>query len=160
MAGKVFDGRTGYTETLNPFVERMCKEFGATDVQIALMLKISISTLQDWKRRHERFRKALLRGKDAHDSTKVKTSLLGRALGMPAIETTYNYVDIKDPVTEEVIGQKKVPVKVVEKQLAPDVAAARYWLNNRGRGKWSDRQEFAVSGDLTITTKKFSKGKE
>lgn len=53
---------------------------GATDVELAKLMKISRSTLSEWKKRYDKIGKALQDGKEVVD-IKVENALLKNALG-------------------------------------------------------------------------------
>jgi hypothetical protein len=112
---------------------------GATNDEIAEAFGISTRTFIRWKQEYESLDKAVTEGKDIADA-KVERSLYQRATG-------YKVVD-----TEKIIelnpsdgSQKPIRVKNVEKNIAPDTMAIMYWLNNRKRTHWSQRQEVALS---------------
>lgn len=63
------------------------------------------------------------------------------------MEESERIIDI-DPKTGET---KPVRVKTTKKKLAPDTMAGMYWLNNRSKGKWTQRQEVQLSGSLQTT---------
>lgn len=52
-----------------------------------------------------------------------------------------------EPETERIVdvnpdgSVKPVRVKTTKKHIAPDTMAQMYWLNNRRRGEWGQRQE-------------------
>lgn len=112
---------------------------GATNEEIAQAFGISTRTFIRWRREHESLDKAVTEGKDIADS-KVEKSLYQRALGYKVTDAE-KIVDL-DLQTGE---QKSMRVKTVEKNIVPDTMAIMYWLNNRRRTQWSQRQEVALS---------------
>ena len=77
-------------------------------------------------------------GKDIADS-KVEKSLYQRALG-------YQVTDTEKTIDMDKDGNPKpVRIKNVTKTIVPDTMAIMYWLNNRRRTQWSQRQEVALS---------------
>ena len=114
----------------------MCRA-GQTDEQIAAELGINRVTLYRWKAKHPDLKKALTVSKNLVDSL-VEDSLLKRAMG-------YEYEE-----TEIVAGQngKTQRIKKVKKHMPPDVAADKYWLNNRQPELWCSRREMVLSGNV------------
>lgn len=112
---------------------------GATNEEIAQAFGISTRTFIRWRQKHESLDKAVTEGKDIADS-KVEKSLYQRAIGYKVTDTE-KIVDL-DLQTGE---QKSMRVKTVEKNIVPDTMAIMYWLNNRRRTQWSQRQEVALS---------------
>jgi hypothetical protein len=104
---------TKYKPDYPGMVRKLCEK-GFTDEDIAETLGISISTLHQWKVKHEEFYEALQRGKDEANRC-VENSLFKRANG-------FHYE------TEKVSNGR--PMKVTEYAL-PDVGAQRLWLQNR-----------------------------
>lgn len=66
---------------------------------------------------------------------KVEKMLYKRALGYD-VEETERIVDVNPDGSV-----KPVRVKTTKKHIAPDTMAQMYWLNNRRRGEWGQRQE-------------------
>lgn len=112
---------------------------GATNEEIAQAFGISTRTFIRWRQEHESLDKAVTEGKDIADS-KVEKSLYQRAIGYKVTDTE-KIVDL-DLQTGE---QKSMRAKTVEKNIVPDTMAIMYWLNNRRRTQWSQRQEVALS---------------
>jgi len=117
---------------------------GLTEAQIAIKMKIAMSTLSEWKIRFSELSEALKEEKEVAD-TKVVNSLYQRAVG-------YSY----DEVTQERIYDKEtdsfklVVTKVVRKDIVPDTTAQIFWLKNRRPDKWRDKQEIEATGDITV----------
>ena len=94
---------------------------GLIDEQIAVILDISVRTLNYWKKRPA-FMQALKRGKLKADFA-VTQSLYRKAVGYEALD------------------KYKVRVKV-----PGDTTAMIFWLKNRQPDKWRDRQEVYAPG--------------
>ncbi len=105
----------------------MC-QLGATDFDLADFFEVSWRTIKRWEGIHPAFNAALKRGKEAADD-RVERSLYARATG-------YTFDSIKIFNNEGEITQ----VPIVE-HVPPDVAACRYWLNNRRPDLWRERVE-------------------
>lgn len=115
---------------------------GATDQELAEAFGASKRTILRWKNEHPSFAEAYQRGKDVADA-KVKKALYQRAIGYEVIEKE-STVDV-DPKTGE---SKPVRVKTITKQIAPDTMAIMYWLNNRSKGEFAQRQEVTLGGEV------------
>lgn len=115
---------------------------GATDEEIAEAFHISVRTLHRWKKTHPELLTALEEGKDVADA-KVKRSLYQRAVGYEAKEVTQ--IIEHDPAT----GTQRVSkTQVTTKHIVPDTMACMYWLNNRSKGEFSQRQEVTLGGSV------------
>lgn len=114
---------------------------GATDEEMAQAFGISVRTLHRWKKQHPSLLEAMNEGKDVADA-KVERCLYQRATG-------YDATDVEKIIdTEQATGrQQVVRTRVNTKHIPPDTMAIMYWLNNRQRKYWSQRQEVALSAD-------------
>lgn len=99
---------------------------GLTDEQIAHNCGITAKTLYEWKKKFSKFCEALKNGKEVAD-IQVENALYKRAVG-------YQYQERTVETSED--GTK---VKVVTKEMAPDVTAQIFWLKNRQAGLWRDK---------------------
>lgn len=108
---------------------------GATDTEIAIAFHVSVRTIHRWKKDYESFAYRLEEGKNYADA-KVERKLYERALGFK-VEEKEKIVEI-DPKTGEA---KPIRVKTTIKNIVPDTMAQMYWLNNRNRSEWAQRQE-------------------
>jgi hypothetical protein len=117
---------TDYSEDLIPKVRDLAKE-GATDLEIAEYIGVSVSTVNRWKAQHRDFRHALRVGKRSADA-RVRRSLYQRALGY-SVETVKVFCSKDGHVTQ---------VPIIE-HFPPDTTAAIFWLKNRDRHNWRDR---------------------
>ena len=110
--------------------KKLC-ELGATDVELSDFFDVSINTIGNWKTQHAAFLGALKAGKDVADD-RVERSLYQRAIGY-----TYDAVKIFMPASHS----EPVYAKYRE-HAAPDTTACIFWLKNRRKADWRDRQEF------------------
>jgi hypothetical protein len=114
--------------------KKLC-ELGAIDVELADFFGVSIRTIADWKTRHSGFLQALKAGKDSADD-RVERSLYLRAAGY-----TFDSEKIFLP------KDSRTPVRVKTREhCPPDVVACIFWLKNRRREIWRDRQEHEHGG--------------
>lgn len=113
---------------------------GLTDVQIAKVIGISEATINVWKNDHATFLEALTQGREDADA-KVARAMYKRALGVT--------------ITEEALTRDGDVVKL-RKELPSDTAAAKHWLANRQRGRWSNNGENTIktTEPLVIVTTK------
>jgi hypothetical protein len=118
-------------------VERLML-LGATDAEIAEALQVDISTLYEWQRARPDFAEVLKTRKEPSDQRVVK-SLYLRAVG-------YTY---SEKVT---IKENGKPIKTVETEhrVPPETVACIFWLKNRQRELWRDRQEVDVMGEIKV----------
>ncbi len=106
---------------------------GLTDEELAGQFDITVSTLNNWKEKHEEFFVALKEGKDGADG-KVAASLYHRARG-------YSHKE------DKIFNNNGEPLIVpTVKHYPPDTTAAIFWLKNRQRGKWRDVRNTEVTG--------------
>ncbi len=111
---------------------------GATNDDIAEAFGISVRTFIRWKQAHPSLEDAVMRGKDIADA-KVEKSLYERAIGFDVEETEKIVTVDKDG------NPAPARVRTIKKHVAPDTMACMYWLNNRRRGAWAQKQEVELS---------------
>lgn len=123
---------TKYKEEYAEQARKICL-LGATDEFLANYFEVSVSTLNKWKIEHPQFSEALKKGKEEAD-LKVAESLFSRACGYSHEET--KLCQHEGAFTDE---------KKVIKHYAPDPTAAIFWLKNRQKEVWRDKQEHDVN---------------
>ena len=101
---------------------------GLTDKQISANIGISRSPLNAWKVQYPDISDTLKKGKEVVDR-QVENALLKRALG-------YRY--------DEVTMENGIETKRVTKEVVPDTTAQIFWLKNRMRDVWADRQNIEL----------------
>ena len=108
---------------------------GLTEEQIAHNMGICLSSLKNWKNKEVAILNALKKGKEVVDY-EVENALLKRALG-------YKYKEVtKERVYNSETKEYEFKVtKEVEKEVAPDTTAQIYWLKNRKKEQWRDKQD-------------------
>lgn len=111
---------------------------GAKDTDLAEFFGVCERTINYWKKEFPDFLQSIKKGKDLADA-KIAESLYLRALGYEHHE-------------EKVFchGEKIITHRTTKK-YPPETAAAIFWLKNRQKGKWKDKQDIDISGDLSIT---------
>lgn len=113
--------------------KRLASVLGATDVEIAQFFGVSDRAIYRWKLAHPEFAKALKVGK-APANERVKRSLYLRAVG-------YSHE------AEEVFcsNGKVTRVKTI-KHYPPDTAAAIFYLCNRDKENWKQKNQTEHTG--------------
>lgn len=106
---------------------------GAIDTQLADFFNVNESTIYLWKKEHPEFSEALNAGKEESDNQVVK-SLFQRALG-------YSHKEEKVFLHQgEIVTHKTI------KHYPPDATSMIFWLKNRQKIDWRDRQELEHTG--------------
>lgn len=118
---------TDYRDEFCQQVEKLCK-LGATDIEIADFFGKAVSTINLWKKEHPEFSEAIKRGKVVADID-VANSLFKKATG---------YTQEVEKVIGKGDDRRVVTVKV---PIEPDTTAAIFWLKNRRKDHWRDKQE-------------------
>ncbi|WP_270619762.1 helix-turn-helix domain-containing protein [Streptococcus pasteurianus] len=106
---------------------------GLTNEQIAKNIGISRETLNQWQKRFSVISDALKSGKEVVDR-QVENALFKTATG-------YYYDE------ETVTNQGEVVT--VRKYSKPNTTAQIYWLKNRKRDVWTDKQEVQLEANVT-----------
>ena len=144
-------GRKGkYTHWLSEdgltAIEGWARE-GATELDIAKKIGVSMSTFADWKNRFPEILDALKRGKAPVDF-EVENQLLKSALGYTVI--------VKEPIK---LKTKKIKpgvgtveeehIEIIEREvyIKPDTTAQIFWLKNRKPDKWRDKHEVTATAN-------------
>lgn len=112
---------------------------GKTEEQIADLVGISRGTLQNWKGAHPDFLIALKASRRVADEL-VEAALFERACGYrhPAVKFFY------DSESGAIVSQEYT------EHYPPDTTACIFWLKNRNRKRWRDRQEKEHSGKVSL----------
>lgn len=137
MAGRP----SAYKEEYNEQAYKLCL-LGHTDAELAEFFEVDESTINNWKIAHPAFFESIKKGKAIADS-EVAGSLFKRAIGYGYDETTYEKIniDIDGVAKEDDLKKEAYKKKVVTKEVAPDVTAQIFWLKNRQKKVWRDKQE-------------------
>lgn len=128
--GRPSDYRPEYAEK----ARKLCL-LGATDKELADFFEVNEDTVHEWKKVHRQFSESIKAGKSEADAN-VADRLYKRAMGY-----THDAVKIfANPTTG---AEQIVPFT---EHYAPDTTACIFWLKNRQRDKWRDKQDLEHSG--------------
>jgi hypothetical protein len=132
--GKMTLFKPEYTEQ----VEELCRA-GSTDKDLALFFKVSINTIDNWKKRHSDFFLALLKGKQEVDA-KVAEALYRNAIGCDYYENQPVKLKRKifDDAGKVIRTEEHVQVVPLKKHSKPDTTAQIFHLKNRRPDLWRD----------------------
>ncbi len=119
-------------------VEKLCK-LGATDKEIADFFEVTEQTINNWKSEHDEFFESIKKGKTLADAN-VADRLYQRAMGYThdAVKIFPSGGEVEDSEGNKVKGPLIVPY---QEHYPPDTVAAIFWLKNRQKDKWRDKQE-------------------
>lgn len=109
---------------------------GATDESLAEFFGVSESTINKWKLDHSAFSESIKAGKDLADA-EVANKLFNRATGYEHPEDDIRSVNGEIVITPTV------------KRYPPDSTAAIFWLKNRQKAHWRDKQDVEHSGSIS-----------
>lgn len=142
-APKRREGRPSlYDPVEHPRLAHRVMREGKTLGELAEILEINRSTMDDWRERHPEFSGMIKLGQeDALDN--IEASMHQRAIGYK--------VPIVKPMSVA-IGDGCSTIRMVDvvEHFPPDVAAAKFVLTNRRRHLWSDKQKLEHTGTLTL----------
>lgn len=103
---------------------------GATDEEMASILKVSPELLDSWMEYYPRFREAVEKGRTAADG-KVVAALFKNATG-------YDYTE------DEVVRTRRGSVVLEARKHVPgETNAQKFWLTNRQPEKWKSTSQVA-----------------
>ena len=108
---------------------------GATDTSLAEFFEVAERTINDWKAAHPDFLQSIKKGKEIADA-EIASKLFHRASGYEHPEDDIRSVNGVIVITPTV------------KHYPPDTAAAIFWLKNRQKAQWRDKQEHEHSGHI------------
>ena len=112
-------------------------ESGSTDKEISEKLGISYSTFKRYKTQNKALKDLMAQCKDKKNEM-VEQSLYNLCTGYEYEEEVP--VKIKEEVIENdvTLTKERVVVKKVKKHKPPELAAQKYWLNNKKKSKWAE----------------------
>ncbi len=101
--------------------------------EVAELLGISVKTYYNWQEKYSAFEQSVNEGKVGTDLKAIE-NLADMVTGYEIVE-----VHINKTTGDEI---------EVRRQSKPDLAAIRYWLNNRRSENWRERRDNNVTHDL------------
>ncbi|EAA8759577.1 terminase [Salmonella enterica] len=116
---------------------------GYTDAELADFFDVDEATINRWKKEHHEFCESIKKGKSVADG-EVAAKLFHRATGYEHPEDDIRTVDGKIVITPTI------------KHYPPDTTAAIFWLKNRQKNKWRDKQDHELSGEIQVVNKPLS----
>ncbi|MGW6120454.1 hypothetical protein ACWFRF_15535 [Nocardia sp. NPDC055165] len=125
---------------------------GATDEELADFFDVNVDTIYTWKNRHKIFSEAIKSGKASADAD-VADRLHQRATGFSWIEN--QPIKVKEVLYDNgkrISEKEHVEVVSVQKTVPPDSTAAIFWMKNRRKENWRDRQEIKHEGGVGLFT--------
>jgi transcriptional regulator with XRE-family HTH domain len=125
--------KTGFNEKIQSTILRLLED-GKTEEQIAEIVGVSKTTLNNWKGKHPDFMISVRESRLIADEL-VEASLLSRALGYSHPEEKVHFDKDGFVHTHETI-----------KHYPPDTTAQMFWLRNRQSKRWREKTE----GDVTV----------
>jgi hypothetical protein len=143
-----------YDKEICPRIVERLAALGFTSEDMISVFGISATTWCKWKKDHPEFNTAIVEGKGNADK-KVVSALYKRALGYDVIEKVM--VPEHQEKTNAKRGRgrpKKIKMvldKITKKHIPGEVVAMKYWLGNRDRVHWSDRQNIDLNGQMEFT---------
>lgn len=132
MAGRPSEYKAEYVEQ----AEKLCA-LGATDDEMADFFGVHRATLYRWKLDHPEFCDAIKSAKEIADE-RVERSLYQKATG-------YDYSEEQAIKVKRAQYEEKVEVVEVRKHAPAETPAAIFWLKNRRKDEWRDKQEMEHS---------------
>lgn len=120
--------------------EKTCKQaeklclLGADDKKLADFFEVDPDTIAEWKNVYPEFSESVSKGKLEYDNDNVEKAVLKRALGfMRRVERVS-----KDGIVECL------------EEVPPDPVSFKFWLTNRRREYWKDKQDIEHSGNVQV----------
>jgi len=110
-------------------------ERGAIDVDLANFFHVSVRTIPRWQVEYPEFCQALKDGKSVADE-RVERALYQRAVG-------YTFDAVKIFLPKDSVDPVLVPYR---EHCPPDVTACIFWLKNRKKDDWRDKQQLEHTG--------------
>lgn len=114
---------------------KMIAKRGLSDKEMAFQFGVPDALFAKWMKFYPSFRDAIKEGRSDPDA-RVVESLYKRATGMK-ITDTQSYDRIRN-------GKKVKVVRKSTRTLPPDVEAQKFWLTNRQKAEWKNRQSSDV----------------
>lgn len=122
---------SGYKNEFARQASHLCK-LGAATNDLAKFFQVSADTIYRWSTEYKAFAEAIKVGKDLADE-RVVMSLYNKTLGF------------EKEIEKEIVTKDGTVKKVTDKvYYPPSDTAIMFWLKNRRRHEWRDRQEHEI----------------
>lgn len=123
---------------------------GLSDQQIAKNIGISRSTLNEWRKKYPDISDALKKGKEVADA-EVENALYLKCIGQKVqLKKTFKVKKIEYSESGKKIKEEEhLETGEVEVYIPPDTKAIVFWLTNRMREDWKERQNTQMEQDET-----------
>jgi hypothetical protein len=131
-------------------IESMVED-NATDKEIAAKLGVGFSTYKKYKAINNELKAVIAEGKDKKNQS-VEQALYNNCVGYTYYEEVVTKVKLEvlaeDGVT--ILAKEDVKISSIKKYKGPDLAAEKYWLNNKDKAKWKE-DPHRVDNDKKLT---------
>ena len=126
-------------------------ENGSTDKEIAKKIDIGYSTYRKYKAQDTDLKQVIAEGKDKKNQS-VEQALYKCCVGYHYYEEAPTKVKTQTlaPDGKTILENEDVKVSNVKKYKGPDLAAQKYWLNNKEKAKWKE-DPHKVTNDKKLT---------
>jgi hypothetical protein len=129
---------SSFEDRLRNIMVRLARE-GKTDVEIAEICGIDVTTLCLWKSHDASFYQSINQSKNIPDQL-VEMSLFKKALGY------------KRKVTKVFCYEGQIITHEHEEEVPPDATSQIFWLKNRQPGRWRDKQDITIHNEDDLLT--------
>ena len=121
-----------------------------TDKEIAEKVGVTYSTFKRFKAQNSELKAIIAQGKDKKNQT-VEQSLFKCCNGYKYYEEVVTKVKTETLAADgTVLVNEDVVISNVKKYKGADLAAQKYWLNNKNKAKWKDDPN-KVANDIKLT---------
>ena len=122
-----------------------------TDKEIAEKVGVTYSTFKRFKAQNSELKAIIAQGKDKKNQT-VEQSLFKCCNGYKYYEEVVTKVKTETMAADgtTVLVSEDVVISNVKKYKGADLAAQKYWLNNKNKAKWKDDPN-KVANDIKLT---------
>lgn len=123
---------------------------GLSDQQIAKNIGISRSTLNEWRKKYPDISDTLKKGKEVADA-EVENALYLKCIGHKAqLKKTFKVKKIEyNDAGKKIKEEENLETGEDEVYIPPDTKAIIFWLTNRMREDWKERQNTQMEQEET-----------